>query len=108
MAIAITALHKWHMRQATDRTSGKSGFPRSRAVQYWSSVVGVTDMASFAAVNGYVETADGLIPSGTNMHYAESLRANLKLAALNGIEGAAECFAWLDPQVTVIDPKWAV
>jgi hypothetical protein len=102
------ANYEWHMRQAIDRSSGQAGYPRSRAVQYYYKTGGVSGMASLASVNGLKEAGNGRIPRKTNMHYAESLRANLKLAALNGIPGAAECFAWLDPQVTTIDPKWAV
>lgn len=99
-------IYEWTIRQAIDRTSGKSGYPRSRAIQYWPRVA--KDMKSFAAANDLTETPDGKFPPKTNMHYAGSLRANLKIAVLNRIPEAAECFAYVDPQVTYIVPRWAV
>lgn len=102
-------IYEWQIRQAIDRTSGQSGFPRSQAIGYWWQTAGATDMASLAALNGLVETADGNFPAGFNKHYAESLRANLKIATLNGVPGADECFAYVNTQLPVPpDAKWAI
>lgn len=101
-------IYEWQIQQALDRTSGKSGYPRSRAIFYWYKADGPTDMAGLAAQNKLTETADGKFPPRSNMHYGMSLRANLKIAVLNGVAGAKDCLAYVDPQITEIQPKWAV
>jgi hypothetical protein len=99
-------IYDWCIRQAIDRTSGKSGYPRSQAILYWPSVAGATDMASFAKVNGLVETADGNYPK-TDQSYAAYLRGNLRIAVLNGVPDAAASFAYADRQSKWIPSKWA-
>jgi hypothetical protein len=101
-------IYDWQIRQAIDRSSGLSGYPRSQAVFYWYKTTGVVDMENLAAVNLLRETPNGKFPPQTNMHYAASLRANLKIASINGVVGAAECLAYIDPQVDYIEPKWAI
>lgn len=101
--------YEWLMRFPIDMTSGKSGFPRSQSIQYDGDLIGVSDMATLAAVNGYKETASGRIDTTVaDRSYMAYRRGNLKMAMLNGVPGAAECLAWLDPQVKWIPAKWAV
>lgn len=100
-------IYEWHIRQAIDRTSGKSGYPRSRAIKYYYEK-NAPDMATLALVNGLSETADGSYPTGTDTAYCAYLRMNLKIAVLNGIPDAPGCFAYADSQTPYVEPKWAV
>lgn len=107
-------IYDWQIRQAIERTNGASGYPKSQAIQYWPKFkhldgAPVLGMAEFAALNNVVETADGKFPQGFNTHYAESLRANLKLAVLNNVPEAAECFAYVNAQLPIPpDAKWCL
>jgi hypothetical protein len=103
--------YEWHARQAIDRASGKVGYPRSRAVQYYYKTSGVSDMASLARVNWLVETGNGQYPPKTDSSYAAYLRGNLKVATLNKVAGAADSFTYADSQskkLNFIPMKWAV
>jgi hypothetical protein len=101
--------YEWHIRQAIDRTNGKSGYPRSRAVSYYFKTTDVRDMASLARVNNLVEAPGGRFSDNDSKSaYAQYLRGNLKVAVLNGIPGAAESLAYVDSQVRIIPAKWAV
>ena len=103
--------YEWHMQQAIMRSSGKHGFPRSQGAQYEGKVTGVTDMASYARINGWAETSDGNAPATADPGYLAYLRGNLKVAVLNGIAGASEVFTYADSQSkrrNLIYLKWAV
>lgn len=100
--------YQWHIRQAIARASGRSGYPRSRAVYYTYKTPDIAGWADLATANGFGEAGNGRFPPKTNMHYAAGLRANLKIAAMNGIAGAAECFDYVDEQVTNISSRWAI
>lgn len=101
-------IYDWHIQQAIDRTSGKSGYPRSQAVQYYYPK-NANSMAELASVNKLAEsTGAKLVVPNDFASYAAYLRANLKLAVANAVPGAQECFAYVDTGVKWIPPKWAV
>lgn len=102
--------YEWHMQQAFMRASGSTGYPRTQAARYEYKLTGATDMASLARINGLTETGSGHYPPDVDKYYVAYLRANLKLAALNGVSGAEPNFAFVDSEarrLRFIPMKWA-
>ena len=75
------------------------------------SVTTVPSLTTLASVNGLVATPDGNFAADADQSYIAYLRANLKIAALNGVAGAADAFAYADAQAkrrNFTPYKWSV
>lgn len=103
--------YEWSMRGSLMRANGTDGFPRSGAAGYWWNTGNVTSGASLAAANGIKATADGNAPSDVDGGYLAYLRGTLKLASMNGVNGAAQALPYIDSQTkrkNILYLKWAV
>lgn len=103
--------YEWHMQQAFMRASGSTGYPRTQAARYEYILTGATDMASLARINGLTDTSNGHYPPDVDKSYVAYLRANLKIAAINGVSGAQANFTYVDSEakrLRYIPIKWAI
>jgi len=95
--------YDWHINQAIDRASGLAGYPRTRAPVYYYKTAGVSNMASLASVNGLREVSGGHYAADVDKYYAAYLRANLKLAVMNGRADAVAPAAFADAESRRLD-----
>lgn len=98
---ALRPTFDWKIKSTIARTNGTSGFPREQVSAYWPSLIGVTDWASFAKVNGLTAAVPGKLNPTTmvDANYVSFARGALALASRLGNTDAKACFDWLDPQV---------
>ncbi len=107
----LRALYDFQIRQAVKRATGPL---RSQAIQYnWPNGIGAT-WAESLAKNGKAATADGHYPaafvSGVPV-YPAYLRAALRVAVRNRVQGSDEAFAYADAEAkpfNYIPLRWAL
>jgi hypothetical protein len=119
---------EWKLVNTIDRTNGTSGWVRARTTIY-NMVLRETPTSPYVAdwpavwdLNvkmqppEFSDIADpDTIPSDASLIYASYTMSSLAMAATLGVDGAADCYAWLHGQIiansdanTYIDRKWAI
>jgi hypothetical protein len=119
---------EWKLANTVARTNGTSGWARAKTTPY-TMVLRETDKSPYAKdwpavwdLNVQLQPPEftnfddpDVIPPGASLTYASYTMSALALAALQGIEGAADCCIWLTDQIKTnstsnnyIDRKWSM
>jgi hypothetical protein len=118
---------EWKLANSIARTDGKSGWVRAKPCPY---NVALRPNADAPCVTSWQESWDlnlqmqpgigiyddpDVMPAGDSLVYASYTLSALAMAATLGVEGAAECHAWLrgqfianSDQNTYSDRKWSI